>query len=357
MRALIVSTERPNGIAFELIKSFQNHNFQIEMIHSPMVCTKWNLFIRLKRRFGMNIESYLDKKSNRFEKRVIKKCMKFRPDVVCDLGAFLLNESVIENIKEQCLIVTILLDRLCFFPRLFKTVGFYDLVYTYSKEDNDFLCAKGIRCKFNHAMGERYSFFPIHMKKTVDVFFVGSMYPEKDYGYRYELLKKLIYDLPNVHFVVGGICAPLRRPRKFFEWFSQKPYRRSFLNKTLSKAECNVLYNKSKICLNLERVNTGNTWSGRLANILRTGSFVITKRNDELDKKFGNDIETFTNYDELKSSIIYYLSNEEERSRLEAREYARFCDLCKEVDFDKVADIKSNIQQYNRNRKNWDLNS
>lgn len=167
---------------------------------------------------------------------------------------------------------------------------------------------------FTPARGNKDSFYQKNCDKDIDISFIGRMYPDKDYGYRYYVLKKLVKDYPNLKIYIGGECAPIRRPFKFLEWILCKRYKECFVNRNLLTSECKDIYNRSKICLNIERKNTGQCWSGRIVNILLTETFVLSKLDNNVTSDyFEGGIVGFRNYNHLKQLINYYLEHEKER--------------------------------------------
>ena len=306
------------------IESFKENGYDVSFLQTHRVSSKWNIYIRIKRRFGMDISNYMRKDAERLGQKIIQMCKRLRPDVVMDLNGFYLNEDTIDKLRKKCLVFAKMEDRLAFFPQFYKVEKFkhYDVVYTYSEEDKDIFNENGANGVFFSAKGDLYHYRSLGINRDIDIAFVGSMYPAKDYGERYDLLKKLAKDFPNLKIYVGGKCAPMRRPCLFFKWLFNKRYRQVFINKNISLEECNRIYNKSKICLNIERNNTGNIWSGRLVNIFLTNTFVLVQNdNDNLRNTFKGGYVAFDNYPSLKRHIQYYLAHEQERVAIAQKGY------------------------------------
>ena len=301
------------------IKDLIKDGHKVILLSTNQTCSPFNLYIRMKIRLGLSINSYLKRKKDRFGKRILILAKKNDADAICDVGGFRLNESTVDVANRNYTTFLILKDRLVFYKSLERLASHYDTVYSYSDEDVTKLNSIGIRSICVHSKGKDKEFYKLKCKKKYDVSFVGKMYPEKDYGHRYKLFKKLAYDLPDIKLFVGGQCAPLRRPKRFLERLKSKRMREVFCNSNLSIAQCNRVYNSSKICINIEREGTGNTWSGRITNLLHAGSFVLASENKILRDKFSDCLITFSSYEDLKKKIIYYLEHEDEREKIAVR--------------------------------------
>lgn len=338
-RVLIVSCETKSYGALEIIRSFEDKGYQVELMNDVMVCRKRNLLTRIRIKLGLSIEKFLRKKEKRFGERVLAFYNDYKPDIVCDLGGFLLNAETINEIKRDSYISLILMDRICFFPRLNRNLSLYDRIYTYSSDDYHQIKDMGLPCVLCLATGDELRFFKKGSPKKYDLCFVGSMLPKKDYGYRYRLLKKLSRDFPDLKLIVGGKNAPIRHPILFFEWLFNRRYREVFLNKQITYEECNTIFNESKICLNLERINTGNSWSGRFANIIRSGTFIIAQNVECISELLNGSVVMFDTYEDLKEKISFYLKDDVSRLEKESVLIDQFKVFCEKYYVDKVNDI------------------
>lgn len=298
------------------IEELKKEGHKVFLLATSQTCSPFNVFIRFKIRMRMDISSFLKRKKEKFGKKVLAVAKENGADAICDVGGFRLTRNTIDLAKDNYATFLVLKDRLVFYNELEELSYHYDTVYTYSDDDAEELNKKGTRTICFHSKGKENEFYKMNCPKKYDVSFVGKMYPEKDYGHRYEILKKLAFDLPNTSIFVGGECAPLRRPKRFLEWVKSKRLRNVFCNRNLSIKQCNEVYNASRICINIEREGTGNTWSGRLTNLLHAGSFVLASTTGILTELFSNYLVTFSSYDDLKEKILYYLNHDEERESI-----------------------------------------
>lgn len=303
--------------------------------------TKWDVVARLKKRIGLDIRRNVKARQNKLEKRIMSIVNEFEPDIVCAINGMMFNSHCAEKIREQAFLAIRMIDRFSFFPEYYEE-GFsdhYDAIYTYSLDDYELINSRSQNCVFIPAMPEEEVYHNDYLYRDIDISFVGKMYPEKDYGNRYVILCHLIRDFPDLNIFVGGECAPIRRPKKWFEWNRNPLYRKAFNNKQITATECNNIYNRTKISINMERNGTGNSWSGRLVNLFSTGNFVLSADNSKmLNKYFNGCFVPFSDYADLKEKIFYYLNHEKERNEIAMRAYRRIEKLKNDPNMVNMAD-------------------
>lgn len=309
MVKVLVLTRLFRGVPMGYGSEFEKQGCEIKTIISEVECSRWNFLYRVRKRLGLSNEKYMIRKDKMFAKLVCDTCESFSPDIIYVCHGTQLRADTVNLLKEKYYVVVDLIDRLEFFPSLINYVGHYHMVYSYIKADCEYLQNKKINCKYLPAVGNPDVFFPIEIEKDIDICFVGATYPEKFYGDRVQIINRLITDFPDCRIFVGGSCAPLRRPIKFVRWFFNRRYRTIYNNRDIDSVECNMIYNRSKICLNINRINTGEGWSERFGNIMFAGSFQIATYNKAIEETFGKMVETFKSYEELRNKIRHYLSN------------------------------------------------
>lgn len=92
------------------------------------------------------------------------------------------------------------------------------------------------------------------------------------------------------------------------------------------------LLQSSKIILNINKIGWHSIESGinlRVFEALAAGSFLLTEDSTELRELFtpGEELETFSNQEELKAKIAYYLKHDTERERIAKQGQAKFLSL------------------------------
>lgn len=353
MTRVLVLSRIFRGVTMGYGEEFKQAGCTVKTITSLVDCSKWNIIFRLKKRIGLSNESYFIRKDKSFAKKVISICEEFHPDIIYVCHGTQLRPDTINYLKSRYYIVVDLIDRLDFFPKLKEYVPYYNMVYTYNKDDCEIMNNQGIECRYMPATGNPHIFKKMNINKDIDICFVGATYPEASYGDRLVIMNKLIDDFPDKRIFVGGQCAPIRRPEKFIRWITDKRKRKVFNNKDIDSYECNIIYNRSKICININRINTGDGWSERFGNIMYSGAFQIVTYNENIVRTFGDAVETFKSYDELKDKIKYLLDNEDElnaRTEYGYKEYSRITNSLWNS-FNIVDDVLKDYKEWKNDNK------
>jgi spore maturation protein CgeB len=99
-----------------------------------------------------------------------------------------------------------------------------------------------------------------------------------------------------------NVCMPGVRNRGLADYWNKAP----------------KIYNRSKINLNFTIRNIRSGLPLRIWDILGAGGFLITNYQPEIEMYFknGEDLVFFTEKDDLREKVSYYLTHEEERKRI-----------------------------------------
>lgn len=353
MKRVLVLTRKFRGTLLGYGSEFEKYGCTVKTIISSVYCSKWNILFRIRNRFGQSNDKYMERKDRRFAKRIFEICEEFKPDIIYVCHGTQLRSDTVDTLKKKYYMVADLVDKLEFFPVLKDYVGHYDMVYTYIKADCEYLNNHNIMCKYLPAIGNSRVFYPMNINKDIDICFVGATYPEKFYGDRKELIDRLIEDFPDAKIFVGGECAPIRRPEKFLQWFFNKKRRQVYNNRDINSEECNVIYNRTKICLNINRINTGDGWSERFGNIMFSGSFQIVTYTEAIERTFGDMVETFHSYEELRDKIKFYLSHYDILEKRASNGYNMYLKKVQNIqkELNIIEDILENSKKLRNNKE------
>ena len=191
-------------------------------------------------------------------------------------------------------------------------VRLYDKVLLFDKSDQALLDGMGVKASFYGSPVAMWNYHPIeNIEQDIDLCFVGKLYDN-----RVDLLENLMAVYPQKKIVVVGQYLPKARPsrwNRFYKYYFQG-YRNVFLNKELSHLEINRLYNRSKICLNIQHSQSRWSCSYRTIEILAAKSFKICSKNEYMESSHSESgVVLYGTVQELKDKIDYYLQADKER--------------------------------------------
>ena len=313
--------------------NLEKYDVEATYVWSPVRYSEWDLPLRFLDTLHFDISKILKKRKEKFNRQIEEYVEYEKPDVIYVVQGIQLFPELIDKFKRNAFVVCSLSDRLSLFPGIEKYLVHYDAVYSYSNPDVEELKKLGIDAVYTPAAADRSVYYPIDCKKVHDLCFVGVMYPE-----RKELLTKLVHDLPDLDIAIFGKYTSRTDLKGNLEWFMDKRLRTTFANREILPGKVNEVYNSSKICLNMNRANAGNSWAGRFACIAASKSFQIMNYNEMADEQFGDCVCLYHDYDELLSSIQYYLEHEDERVSCAEKLYEKYftdsslqIDVCQDI--------------------------
>jgi spore maturation protein CgeB len=298
-------------------QAFCECGWNTKMLKSHIGPNNNNYIIRLKSLLHKDITNFLEKKRDIFSTKAIKEFDRFKPDLVYVTLGNQLTPEAIRYMKKNAYTVLKLSDTLSVYPYLQQVVSIYDRVYTYEISDIEELKKYGVTGHRSMGTYDSKQYFPIDCSRDIDVCFVGKMYPQ-----RKELLERLIEDLPDVKFRFWGTYVKVNKPIKYLNWMFSKKHK-VFANKNIHYSEVNEIYNRSKICLNINGYQTQIGWASRLPEILGTRSFQLVDGNEAINSEFNGCLATFYTYEDLKNKILYYLKHDDERKQIAINGYEK----------------------------------
>ena len=301
-----------------IARAFQHHGFSSEIVESPAHNPKGllnRIRIDLAGQFG--IEKYRSRWQRDFNRRVLEKAMAMDPDFILIIKGDWIDPDYFENIRARRKIIWFQDEaRRCGANHL-RLAHQADFVFVFENDDRPYLVDKGV-------LKERIHFLPMgfdshvykleNMERPVDVSFVGRMYPHREI-----LIERLISDLPDVKFEVFGRYVRYKEPRTWMKWIrrvSSKRLRRIYRNRDIDPERVNLLYNQSKIVLNIHHGQSRDGCNPRVFEIMGSGAFQICDANPYVERHFPDSIVRFGSAEELVEKIEFFLSSPSERDSI-----------------------------------------
>lgn len=243
----------------------------------------------------------------RESEKTLKIYREFQPDVVVVFAAYMITPEALRQM-EHCHKVLWIFDSIYNLSKIYKTLSFYNTIYTFEGTDLGFFEENGYSAKFLPLCADETIYKPQSYEKSIDVFFVGSMSNE-----RVEFFRRLYKAIPDINMCIyGRYVGKYDYIGKYKRKKNQEE--KYFTNRFLSPAEINEYYSKSKICLNIHHNQTKYGGNMRLFETLAAGGFQMVNENDYIKENFMGGVVTYKDEQDLIDKIKYYLEHDEERS-------------------------------------------
>ena len=255
--------------------------------------------IRLKHKIHSRINNKYE--SDDWNACLIKKCEESNPDLVFILKGEIIYPETLKWISENtgAKIICWLMDVIRRYPEIERLLKYYDYMFTYEPDDIDYLRRINPETHYLPLAFDPKVFFQIEdIEKKWDLSFIGTWSKSRE-TFLIKVSKLLKKEGLNIVFYLNHYS--LFRPLTWKKWLNRKSLYRLFKNHDyFSLSEINMLFNQSKVCLNIHQDFTNNALNIRTFEILGSGAYQLIENFDSTLKLFNDD-----------SSIIRYASHED----------------------------------------------
>jgi glycosyltransferase involved in cell wall biosynthesis len=143
------------------------------------------------------------------------------------------------------------------------------------------------------------------IEEDIDISFVGNMHRKE----RMDLLLRIFKEFPERNILVFGRFYFFSSPISLFRWL-KFPYKSNIVNGSFHENEVNLIYNRSKICLNIQHAQNSKGYNPRTVEIMASGAFQLSNFTDGMKEKgWGQFIGKYEDTEELINKLKLYLKN------------------------------------------------
>jgi spore maturation protein CgeB len=204
-------------------------------------------------------------------------------------------------------------DSINAYKQFYDVIDIADFIICYNQSDAIKLKEKGLNSLFLPLAYDSETYCYRERKFEYDIYFIGTLKSRIKYFEQYLTM----LNAPNLRIRIDGKLSLLFRLK------NRKKYPLFFkchTNKRLTHSEICDVYNRSKICLNLQPEQAVSGFSIRTFEICGAGGFQLTDGNYSLLNEIysiGKDIEYFSNIEDLVKKTHNYLDEKNDHKRKE----------------------------------------
>lgn len=269
--------------------------------------------IKFEPMFGLNY--YNNTLISETNQLILKKYLKFKPDIVMIIKGDMLNRNTLKKMKDSIIILW-MLDSIFEEKEAYKNVDLYNYRFMFEKTDVARLKKQGMESWFLPLAVDESIYLPTNVpKKDIDLLFIGVFYPK-----RLSILEHLIKDFPKMNIQIYNKYIGLFDIKKRIKYFL-KGHRKYFINKSVTPKEANKLYSRTKIAINIHHEQSKYGCNMRFFEILGTKTFQLVDSNKFIDDVFFDKVISYKNYEDLKNKIKKYIDNEDLRAAIAENGY------------------------------------
>lgn len=299
------------GYIITYCNCLRQNGFCVKVIESNMDVYSRSLFIRGYCRLNKNnVSKYLTRVKIKMDKIINKEYDLFKPDYVLMLNGDMLYPETAKKMRKHSLVSLVTTDAFENTNGGLETAKEVNFCYAFEGTDVKKYQAEVPSMQFMPIGYDDEIYHPIECKKDIDISFVGNGDKKRLF-----ILKSLIRDFPELNMKFYGIGVS-----HVFFWkyiaFKLSKDSKYIIPHGLKPQEINLLYARSKICLNINKDQSIEGWNPRTNEILGTNSFQLAMFNPGTRNEFSNCLDTYDSYDELKRKIVYYLAHPDLRESM-----------------------------------------
>ncbi|MDZ7798473.1 MAG: glycosyltransferase [Patescibacteria group bacterium] len=314
MKILIVGTKWYGNVEFFYAKAFRNLGHRVEvMYYNYPNKSLYEKFFSLRDAnipiISERLKQFYKRKINN---RLIRKTKEFKPQVIIIFNGLQIEANTLQILKENEIILANWIgDDPRRFIELKEKIIYYDNIFITEPSHVDLLTDKGARkiTYIPNATDEEI-YHPL-LKNKIDNFFrsdiafVGHSYNADKNGI---LRGKILNSLSNYNLKIYGDPGW----KKIIDKYPN--LKNSFQNKITSSKETNMIYNASKIIINIHHGQNRLSTAQRTFEIASAGGFQLAEEKKAIKEMFpNNEIVCYENLEDLKNLVKYYLKNSKSR--------------------------------------------
>ena len=213
-----------------------------------------------------------------FNKTILKLYNQFHPEIVLIIKGDVIRMETISRMKGSKNVLW-MLDGMSYCPKSLEISGLMDAVFLFEKSDETAV-KKINRNSFYLPPAfdpEIFRQLP-SVKKDIDLLFIGTLYPD-----RVHLLEKIKKKFPRLKIKI--YCERYRFYKSPVQ-FLKSIFDNVFINRFVSPRKANLLYNRSRICLNMHREESKYGINPRFFEIIGAGGYQLVDHKPFIDDFF-----------------------------------------------------------------------
>lgn len=299
------------GYSRSVASAFEKEGFAVDVYDDWKEGTIETLSEKLTYNITKNKETFFKKKYEKYDAKIKNQYNACKPDMVFIIrGAVLTRETLLFMKKSK--LVLWMMDSVFTVKSTLENIDLYDHVFLFEKEDMPVLKKqKNVQAHFLPLALDETVYYPIPSSdKPIDILFVGNLYEK-----RQVLLNKIIEQFPDRNIkIYGDYFSKLRNVKRYLFRKDKKYY----TNSKVTPDELNVLYSKTKICLNIHHSQSVYGVNQRFFEVCGSKVLQICDRHGFITDNFKNkevliydtaqqlfDIinDVLSNYDSYKNKI------------------------------------------------------
>lgn len=275
----------------------------------------YTTFMKWRWKLSRNREKLQARSRREYNRFILERFESVKPQMVFIMNGEILESSTLDAFRKQAKVGLWMFDTRHQLSASVGHIDHVDAMFCYEKTDSDWYLEQGKQAYFLPQACDTDTYFPMNIKKDIDILFVGNLYTSSK---RMETIQAVVNRFPDRIIRVYGLYKPWYKG--FLKWLFRER-RDVYKNKTVAPDQVNELYNRSRVVLNIHHEHQVSGANPRTFEIIGSGSWQVCDANPYIEEIFSNDeIGLYHNQEELfaliEKGLTHNMSADAQKAKL-----------------------------------------
>lgn len=289
-----------------IASAFNSDKFEVKIIDYAEQFGQINLINKISYFISSNRIATTSKLLSKLNEYILITYKQYCPDIVLIIKGDVINEETVVKMSRSKNILW-MMDGIFYNPQSIKLTDKVNAVFLFEKTDIEKVKVYNKNSFYLPSAYDDQIFKKLRLEKDIDLLFIGTLHES-----RIKLLEKIRKKFPQL--IIKVYCERFRfykTPLKYLKSLTDTFY----INRFVTPSEANILYNRSKICLNIHHEQSVYGINPRFFEILGASALQFVDHKPFIDDYFSDyNIRTYNNDEELFQMISSQFSNNLQRS-------------------------------------------
>lgn len=283
--------------------AFRELDWQTEVIGYDNPVNPYTPWMKCKYKLSRDKERMRKKSRAKFSTFIKQRFTEYQPDVVFIMNGDIFEAPTLDFFRQSAKVALWFFDNRETIPVSIGHVDHVDALFCFDKDDVDWYTHQGKKAYFLPQACDPAVYRPLNLEKDIDILFIGNLFYSPK---RKALMNAVIDRFLDQKIVVYGWYQPWFKG--VWKWLT-RPHKDIYKNVNVTSEQANVLYNRTRIALNIHQERQTNGANPRIFEISGTGAYQVCDRNPYVESLFPDgSVGFYGNEEELFAAIADALS-------------------------------------------------
>ncbi len=277
-----------------IASAFDTEKFEVKVIDYSEQFGLITTYNKIVYTLSGNKNKTKEKLRRKLNRHIVETYQQYGPEIVLFIKGEVIFEETVSVMKESKNVLWVL-DSIFNLPVSMKLAEKMNAVFLFEKTEVDGIRKINENTFFLPSAFDDRIFRKLTLQKDIDLLFIGTLYDS-----RVKLFEKLHQEFPDLKLKI--FC------KRFLFYKSPVKYLNSlkseiFINRFVTPEKANILYNRSRICLNMHHGQSVYGVNPRFFEILGAGGYQLVDKKPYIEENFSDQVETYHSEEELYKKI------------------------------------------------------